>query len=607
MDCFNLSSLSEFTIGRSPQCDLTLKEGKKISRRHAVLKKEGDLWVLENLSRFDHLFYKKKFIKSLELKDGVVFSCPPYEFRYEEAHLPDKKSVVQSPKAASAEEDTVTSFVKTEGLLKAVHPKKGEKSFFLSGGTMVFGRGTQWEASLEDDEKSPQAFFEVSSATEGFFIEPINGVVTFKNQKLSGRKKLKSGEQFSCQDWTFFFAEKDLEIEEKISRLPAPLVPVNKKSPLPFSESPLPHHHAGGSGGVFHEGKPPFYKSPFVKKTAGALVVFFSILAFFSDDDKDKSNEAKKILTPYEKLTESQRIQVKHSFDLALRQASQRNFKLCLEELKALHKLLPSYETSKDLEVLCENGVRFEREEEMKVKRQEQQRIAKRKAQENIVRCEGKFESFKTLEELNYCLAESIDLDPASPDLDNLRERLLIKLRSEKERRLELAEYQRKVAAGVRHYNRAFHHSKNTNLKKRIHKIQKYINTPYPDPNRLKPRARRSLASLETKFQLKMKKGLESCRSFLKDKQYKKAYNACHEVLKEDSGNQDIKKLLETVEKEKDKQMRTYYEEAILAEGFSHISNARVYWDKIIAEDIPDGKYYKKAKKKIKQYGENYK
>ena len=60
-------------------------------------------------------------------------------------------------------------------------------------------------------------------------------------------------------------------------------------------------------------------------------------------------------------------------------------------------------------------------------------------------------------------------------------------------------------------------------------------------------------------------------------------------------------------QKELTSKMKNIYAEAIIEEKFGNIEASRIKWEKIVSKDVKSGKYYKKAKRKLKFYGYEYK
>ncbi len=590
IETFSLNDLSEFTIGRSSQCNYVLKQGKKISRKHIRLYKEEDtnVWVAENLSRFKHFFVKSKTVDKLVLKNGSKFSCPPYEFLYEETQQ-EKNKEDSKFLESSSDDDTITSFSQIQGFLEAYHQEKGFKSFSLSQTNVTFGKGKNCDEILEESSQE-QAFFEIFKSTDGFFIEPLQASVKIKKNTLTSRQRLNSGDLFECEGWSFTFLEKNKAIEEKINKFPS----LSSASHSYASSQPL---------SVIVETKKSFFKSPRLKKLMGASLVLIVMLAFFSGHKNPKKIE-KKPVSPYDQLTETEKIQIEHSFELARKQSDKMKYTLCLEELKVIHSFLSSYKDSQELKAKCKIGLEQERRYKRLAQLEEQERRTKQKVKEKVLVCKKKSLTFRSVEELKECLGESINLYPGFEDMQQLEMNVKVRLRNEEERKEQNAIYREKVEKGVQHYQKAISFKEKTPLKTRMSYLKAYINTPYPDPNHLKAKARRNLASLEKDFHRKINAHLNQCKTAFEKKYYKQAYSSCNLALKEDLSHQEAKNLKRKIINEKDQKMRHYYNQATLEEGFRNIYTARKYWQRILKEDVEDGTYYQKAKRKLDQYGD---
>ena len=69
------------------------------------------------------------------------------------------------------------------------------------------------------------------------------------------------------------------------------------------------------------------------------------------------------------------------------------------------------------------------------------------------------------------------------------------------------------------------------------------------------------------------------------------------------TGNVHASELNGRYRREINLKMREIYEEAVINEGLGAVDNAKDRWRKILESDHPDGEYYKKARNKLKSYG----
>lgn len=71
------------TIGRSAGCDIVLGD-REVSRRHAVIRQEGERWILIDLdSRNGVRLNGNAIVRATRLRDGDTFDIPPhYRFAF---------------------------------------------------------------------------------------------------------------------------------------------------------------------------------------------------------------------------------------------------------------------------------------------------------------------------------------------------------------------------------------------------------------------------------------------------------------------------------------------------------------------------------------------
>jgi hypothetical protein len=69
------------TIGRSPDCDIFLDD-VTVSRQHAVLRRNGDAFVIEDQGSLNGTFVNRKRIESAELADGDEVQVGKYRLTF---------------------------------------------------------------------------------------------------------------------------------------------------------------------------------------------------------------------------------------------------------------------------------------------------------------------------------------------------------------------------------------------------------------------------------------------------------------------------------------------------------------------------------------------
>jgi hypothetical protein len=69
------------TIGRSPDCDIFLDD-VTVSRQHAVLRRNGDAFVIEDQGSLNGTFVNRERIESAELTDGDEVQVGKYRLTF---------------------------------------------------------------------------------------------------------------------------------------------------------------------------------------------------------------------------------------------------------------------------------------------------------------------------------------------------------------------------------------------------------------------------------------------------------------------------------------------------------------------------------------------
>ena len=87
------------TLGRSSECDVVLRD-RSISRKHAVLVRRGEAWVVEDLGSTNGLSRDGQRAERLELADGDEFALGDLRLRFKLGTAPEAQEIefaVDSP------------------------------------------------------------------------------------------------------------------------------------------------------------------------------------------------------------------------------------------------------------------------------------------------------------------------------------------------------------------------------------------------------------------------------------------------------------------------------------------------------------------------------
>lgn len=80
------------TLGRSSECDVVLRD-RSISRKHAVLVRQGEAWIVEDLGSTNGLSRDGQRAERLELADGDEFALGDLRLRFKLGTAPEAQEI----------------------------------------------------------------------------------------------------------------------------------------------------------------------------------------------------------------------------------------------------------------------------------------------------------------------------------------------------------------------------------------------------------------------------------------------------------------------------------------------------------------------------------
>jgi hypothetical protein len=80
-ETFHPDADGETTIGRSPECGIFLDD-VTVSRKHAVLRNEGDTFTIEDLGSLNGTFVNRKRVETARLDDGDELQIGKYRLTF---------------------------------------------------------------------------------------------------------------------------------------------------------------------------------------------------------------------------------------------------------------------------------------------------------------------------------------------------------------------------------------------------------------------------------------------------------------------------------------------------------------------------------------------
>jgi tetratricopeptide (TPR) repeat protein len=508
--------------------------------------------------------------------------------------------------------------------------------FHLEGQSWIAGRDTSCSLFI-DNARISRLQFEIQRQDKTFMIKDlgsangtiVNGTVIAANEWTH----LQSGDEIKIVDLKCFFElrdprfqEKFLSVPEEVKRstpkyIPSNLPEVYEDSPEPEEQPPeyMPSQQTGfqsqvqyqlGAGtGVFQNPYPQAIRPPPKKSNFVRLLIILVLLGgglFWLLDNPQKKKAApqvRRVESPFDKLTPQQQQYVRDSYRLAENLFKQGRYELARQEITKVHQLVPYFEESKNIEQLAGVAIETEIEGKRAEERERHAQEIEEKIQAVASQCRKLLNPNVTMPEMENCLGPAVALSPDHP--------LFVALRGEVDQfvtgkaiRMEQAEaYQDKVALLRSIYFRAEKVEQGGERLQAIDAYEKVLVSKLPDPQDLKGKAKRQIASIRNSLSSQQTELLQKSTEAQSRGDLKAAFNALKEAVKIDPSNQTIKSKMNSIISELRKQMQPLYQEGILEESVGEVDTAKSKWKKIIEISIPEEEYFKKASIKLKKYG----
>ena len=346
------------------------------------------------------------------------------------------------------------------------------------------------------------------------------------------------------------------------------------------------------------------------KKIILALAALGIIFIYYATDNstpshsppKEETSTSQGVEDDIKQFPKEQQMIIRDTFNLARKHYTQAEYDLCLSEIKKLHQQVAFYKNSKEIEGLCEQGKILTLKKMEQARREQAAKETQMKIEALIQKCKRQINEQTTITQLESCLSDARERDPNNPDITRLITQIKDRNAKRAQNRARQSQYRSRVQQGKQKYESAKKIYASGNLASAIEAYQEYINTALPDPNKLKPRAQRELASIKVEFKEKVNQRLDKCKESIKSSNYKQAIQSCDAVLSEDPSNKNAESLRGAAINLLRKKMKQIYDDSVLEEQFGNIQAAREKWNKILIESTPDEDYFKRAKRKLKKY-----
>lgn len=525
----------------------------------------------------------------------------------------------------------IISVVPGVPFIRIVEPTGTEETRRLEGRKWIAGREESCEIVL-NDRKSSRKQFELSHGTDGFFVKDLgssNGTAVNGNPlPANERKPIRSGDVIQVGRLVLHFEVRDPNFDKKLMVI-APEVmsmsPALTDQPYEMINFPV----VAGPGGAVRVdpmaapwggnpyggwGNQPSQEDQAKKKKMRFYFIVAAILiptvAFLAmeDDKKPTKPPSGTNMSPageaFNRLSPQKQQQVKETYILAKNLAMQGKQALAADQLKKLHELLPDgYENSVAIAQEIDEQARVQRnlqevEEEMK-KQAESRRIVEK----NIRDCEKIAKATFDINQLNTCLAPTLERDPSNQMLSEYQLWVQRRVEDRNARAAQSRDYQERIARGRSLFSKAEGLKSSGDIYGAIDTYRRHIASDLPDPGNLKAKSNAAVQGLLKDISAKSDQSIQAAEQAYAAQNLKEALTQIRRAKEIDPKSERAAELNGKYRRELNSKLKEIYEESVINEGLGALDEAKNRWRKILETDTADGEYFKKAKSKLRSYG----
>ena len=624
-----------YLAGRKAESDIVLDAEKAISREHLKIKLEGSVLTVECISKLANMTVRGAPVLSVELNHSDEFSVGPFDFSFV-AEMAETHAIQNSKiETFNPEDKTVIQKASLSALVKIVNADGDSLHQFKLEGRdrWIAGRDAGADILISDHRVSRKQF-EIRKVDQRYEISDLASVNgTYINEKLLESQQtitLKSGDMIRVLEHQMVFEVHDPHFFSKVENL-APMVieqpelsgSYNQES---YDEEPSPPLMLGApaqnqyydpSQNVFAapeaSASPADERTKKIRMLIGAIAVVGGVLYMMGGDGSSTSRpsaQAPAGADPLSGLTTQQKTEYRQSLELSKRYFMEGNYSLSLSEVEDLIKnykvIDPEAEKLKNTAYAAiETQKQLVRQE----KEEKDRQVMEAKIEVAANECSKNLQNFQTEEQLDGCLLEALQLNPAHP--------LILELKAQYQSltadRLVKKEQQAEINKRIQQLRNMYEKAKKTESEgDYIATIETYntvIASKLPDPGNLKKTSQTRLKKLKIEMAKKIKQFEKEAEQYKSQQNLKQAVITLRSAIQIDPTREDLKELADDIKNDLRKNMMVFYQEGVLEESFGNVdggdnrAGAKEKWKKILDTDLPDGEYYKKAYIKLKKYG----
>lgn len=628
-----------YTAGRKMDSDIPLEAEKAISREHLKIKFQNNILYVECVSKLANLQVGGTPVLSAELNHGDQFSVGPFEFTFQSAAAETQATPQNSQIVSNPEDKTVVQKAALSALVRLINADGDTIQQFKLEGRDRWQAGRDATAEiLISDHRVSRKQFEIRKVEQHYEISDLGSVNgTYINEKLLESQQsisLKSGDLIRVLDHQMVFEVHDPHFFSKVEKISPALYVVQQDENSPqeiiYEEQPPNYESApllnasSGENQFFDanqaydiaapEVDPSVARTKKIRMLIAAIAVIGGAV-YFMDGGTSSTNQVPSAqipmgADPLSGLSAQQKSEYKQSLELAKRYFMEGNYDLSLSEVE---ELIKNYKvTDPDAEKLKNTAMAAIETQKQLVKQEKDEKdrqMMEAKIKASTEDCKKQIKKFKTIEELDACLIEALQLNPAHSLVIEVKGEFDVILAERELKKQNQAEINRKIQQLRKLFEAAQKTEKEGDYIATLAAYDTVTKSKLPDPDKLKKKSADQIKKLKAEMAQKIKKFETEAKEYEQKKNLKQAVMTLREAIKIDPSRDDLKDQADNLKNELRKQMMEIYQEGILEESFGNVEGgdnrvgAKEKWKKIVDTDLADGEYYQKAYIKLKKYG----
>ncbi len=650
-----------YLLGRKEDSDVVLQPDPGISRSHVKIDHANGYWTVQVLSQHIPITYEGKSLPILVCKSPVTqFYVSPYHFEldasdlgnsaetseeaqenfaepempseshqesFEESRVVANNEVEQEPASPvinnkqepidpevsfhGNEEATSDVFQGDEPYLKFMYTTHSE-SIRLKGNKWIAGRDSIAQVHL-DDRKASRQHFSIEKVGLEYFIKDLgsaNGTL-LNGQELPAQeaKEIKSGDIITVNQLTIIFELRDLAFSEKLKDLPlqvysGPMILTSQEWDMVAPSSPAPltaQALAQLPGTVEKITAPPPNRMRMVLMAAAALILVGGF--FLNGEQRTPASQEDGQIKSFESLSPEDKKIVIDAYNAAQNFYKEGHFQNALNRLATIHKVLPFYKDSLELQTRLQEAQETLRQQEFIAQQRRDQERLRQKVLGIVNDCRDRYQDSVDVTATKACLNEALQLDPENSDGQSLIAEVEMRLAQAEEADRKQKEHDANVEKGRELFSKARNLLLNKEFQDAITAFSAHLNANLPDPDGLRAKSERGIASLESMINNEKSNYMGQARRALESGNHKEALSKAMLARRVDPNDFEIANFIEETNRDLEQQMQRIFMDATLEEKLGNGEISKNKWKEIIKKDIPTGLYYQKAKRKLRENG----